>query len=115
MKWILFCVPLLVGNVCVMSSCNEETRYTALQTSIPVQGVSLPASVAVAPGGTLTLDGSGVQVTDFLRIEGVGASEGSYELQVTDVAEATFSVVLPDEFRAGKIGRITLEEPEKAL
>ncbi len=101
MKWILFCVPLLVGNVCVMSSCNEETRYTALQTSIPVQGVSLPASVAVAPGGTLTLDGSGVEVTDFLRIEGVGASEGSYELQVTDVAEATFSVVLPDEFRAG--------------
>ena len=45
------CVPLLVGNVCVMSSCNEETRYTALQTSIPVQGVSLPASVAVALGG----------------------------------------------------------------
>lgn len=107
MKWILFCVPLLLGNVCVMSGCHDETRYTALQASIPVRGVNLPASVTVSPGGLLTMGGSGVQVTDFLRLEGQGAVTDSLELQVTDVTDATFSVSLPDGFRPGTY-RLTL-------
>lgn len=100
MKWILFCVPLLLGSASLMSSCKDEVRYTALQ-SIPVKGVSLPSSITVTQGNPLKLTGSGVQVTDFLQLKGSGAQGATYELQVTDVTDGSFSVMLPDGFSAG--------------
>ncbi|WP_026808827.1 calcineurin-like phosphoesterase C-terminal domain-containing protein [Arenibacter latericius] len=84
------------------SSCDNKDQIDFDDNNkLNITGVSIPSSLNVTQGGTITLTGKGFKMGDKIKLTSTLDNDVSYDNSVTAVSDSTVSFSVPKELTTG--------------
>lgn len=97
----------------LITGCSSDDKDENWKNTFNVYGISIPSSVTVVSGDLLTLSGTGVKTGDMIELVSSAEANTTFTLPVQDIAEQSFSVLLPDDFVSGTYSVTLLRDGQK--